>query len=55
MNANIDFCRLTKKANYTSIGESVVYRVVTAGGNPLNCTATGVMSVQYAAEYWFYE
>jgi hypothetical protein len=48
-------CRLTKKANYTSIGESVAYRVVTAGGNAPNCSATGVISVQYAAEYWFFE
>ncbi|RDW61038.1 hypothetical protein BP6252_12421 [Coleophoma cylindrospora] len=37
-----------------SKGVSEVYRVVTAGGNPTACTAAGVITVPYAAEYWFY-
>jgi hypothetical protein len=47
---------LNKKAGYTSVGLSQVYRVETAGGNQqVNCTVAGVMSIQYAAEYWFYD
>jgi hypothetical protein len=38
-----------------SQGLSEVYRVVTAGGKaPATCPDTNVISVQYAAEYWFY-
>jgi hypothetical protein len=38
-----------------SVGLKEVYRVVTAGGNPTAaCEKAGVLSVQYAAEYWFY-
>jgi hypothetical protein len=46
---------LDKKLGYTSVGISQVYRVETAGGiQQVNCTVAGVMSIQYAAEYWFY-
>jgi len=38
-----------------SVGLKEVYRVVTAGGNPtVTCEKAGVLSVQYATEYWFY-
>jgi len=50
----VDWLQLTAKKGYPSIGLSVVYRVVTAGGQPSNCTFVGVMMVDYAAEYWFY-
>jgi hypothetical protein len=36
-------------------GLNQVYRVETAGGSaPATCASTRVISVQYAAEYWFY-
>jgi len=39
----------------SSVGLQTVYRVVTAGGNaPAKCGALREISVQYAAEYWFY-
>jgi len=45
-----------KPSPYVSLGLSQVYRVETAGGNPNpTCTSTAVMSIQYSAEYWFYE
>ncbi|CZR59873.1 uncharacterized protein PAC_09767 [Phialocephala subalpina] len=51
----VDWLQLTKKATYTSVGTSVAYRVVTAGGSaPANCSSTDLISVPYAAEYWFY-
>jgi hypothetical protein len=38
-----------------SVGVSEVYRVVTAGGKaPVTCRDTKLISVEYAAEYWFY-
>jgi hypothetical protein len=38
-----------------SVGVREAYRVVTAGGAaPLACTSVDLISVQYAAEYWFY-
>lgn len=41
-----------------SVGLEAVYRVETAGGSaPSTCQGVdvgGVISVQYAAEYWFY-
>lgn len=44
-----------KPAPYTSVGLAAVYRVETAGGNPTaTCNATGTLSMQYSAEYWFY-
>jgi hypothetical protein len=49
----VDWLQLTAKAG--SVGISLAYRVVTAGGEPSNCTFAGVMTVQYAAEYWFYD
>lgn len=51
----VDWLQLAAKTTYTSVGLSMVYRVETAGGNPpATCTTTGVISMQYAAEYWFY-
>jgi Protein of unknown function (DUF3455) len=50
----VDWLQLTAKTGYESVGLSLAYRVVTAGGEPSNCTFAGVMTVQYAAEYWFY-
>jgi hypothetical protein len=51
----VPWLQLNKKTGYTSVGISQVYRVETAGGNPeLTCTVAGVMSIPYAAEYWFY-
>lgn len=50
----VDWLQLQKKVNYTSVDMAMVYRVETAGGQPTNCTSTAIMSVQYAAEYWFY-
>ncbi|AEO63637.1 66dc3f2b-ac7a-4d02-9e8d-36cfa77808f6 [Thermothielavioides terrestris] len=39
-----------------SVGVSVVYRVLTAGGNPEACSVAGAgsQSVPYAAYYWFF-
>ncbi|KAF8852147.1 hypothetical protein BDZ45DRAFT_695315 [Acephala macrosclerotiorum] len=52
----VDWLQLTKKTTYTSVGVSLAYRVVTAGGNaPANCSSTALISVPYAAEYWFFE
>jgi hypothetical protein len=46
---------LTNKPGYVQKNVTQVYRVETAGGNSYpNCTSIGVQSVQYAAEYWFY-
>lgn len=40
----------------TSIGVSEAYRVKTAGGNPTTlCTSVGTQTVDYAAEYWFFD
>ena len=39
-----------------SVGLDYVYRVVTAGGNPLVCQNVGdKFSVLYTAYYWFYK
>ncbi|KAH8671664.1 hypothetical protein BX600DRAFT_434762 [Xylariales sp. PMI_506] len=52
----VDWLQLGEKAGYTSVGLTVAYRVVTAGGVSLACTAAGQnISVPYAAQYWFYE
>jgi hypothetical protein len=51
----VDWLQLTAKPGYESNGVSLAYRVVTAGGEPFNCTIAGIMFVQYAAEYWFYD
>jgi hypothetical protein len=46
---------LNQKQGYISKNISQVYRVETAGGNQfVNCSVAGTMTVQYAAEYWFY-
>ncbi|CZR52142.1 uncharacterized protein PAC_02019 [Phialocephala subalpina] len=51
----IDWLQLSPKPEDKSVGLSLVYRVVTAGGAAPNiCTVEGVVIVQYAAEYWFY-
>jgi hypothetical protein len=52
----VDWLQLGANPIYTSVGLSLVYRVETAGGNPpTTCTTTGVVTVPYAAEYWFYQ
>jgi len=51
----VDWLQLTANAGYESNGLSLAYRVVTAGGQPFNCTVAGAITVQYAAEYWFYD
>jgi hypothetical protein len=55
-NGAVDWLSLVEKPDYSeSVGLGQVYRVETAGGNaPAACSSTGVVSVQYAAEYWFY-
>jgi hypothetical protein len=46
---------LNRKPGYPYENITQVYRVETAGGNPYTiCNNTDVMTVQYAAEYWFY-
>lgn len=50
----VDWLQLQDKGG--SIGIAEVYKVVTAGGAaPTICTTTGVVTVPYAAEYWFYD
>jgi hypothetical protein len=51
----VDWLQLTTKAGYDSVGLSLAYRVVTAGGESSACTAAGTMNIQYAIEYWFYD
>jgi hypothetical protein len=52
----VPWLQLIAKAGYANKGLSVVYRVETAGGNPpATCPSTAVISVQYAAQYWFYD
>jgi hypothetical protein len=55
----VDWLQLTAKSTYVSEGLSLAYRVETAGGVGLSCNTstspTAVQSVQYAAEYWFYD
>ena len=51
----VDWLQLTAKAGYDSVGLSLAYRVVTAGGQPSNYTVARTMTVQYTAEYWFYD
>ncbi|KAI1211471.1 uncharacterized protein F4807DRAFT_390312 [Annulohypoxylon truncatum] len=49
----VDWLRLSDKG--TSVGISLVYRVLTAGGDPDVCTEAGqAMSVPYSAQYWVY-
>ncbi|KAI1466270.1 uncharacterized protein F4812DRAFT_101748 [Daldinia caldariorum] len=49
----VDWLRLSDKG--ASTGISLVYRVLTAGGNPEACTEAGqTQSVPYAAQYWIY-
>jgi hypothetical protein len=50
----VDWLQLTNATG--SVGLQMVYRVVTAGGAaPVDCASTALISVQYAAEYWFYD
>ncbi|KAI5860040.1 hypothetical protein GGS23DRAFT_599701 [Durotheca rogersii] len=50
----VDWLRLSDKAG-ASVGVSLVYRVLTAGGNPEPCAAAGQpQSVPYTAQYWIY-
>ncbi|OTB00995.1 hypothetical protein M426DRAFT_226095 [Hypoxylon sp. CI-4A] len=49
----VDWLRLSDKG--TSTGVSLVYRVLTAGGNAEVCSEAGqAQSVPYAAQYWVY-
>ncbi|KAI1451587.1 hypothetical protein F4805DRAFT_85631 [Annulohypoxylon moriforme] len=49
----VDWLRLSDKG--TSTGVSLVYRVLTAGGDPEACTDVGqTQSVPYTAQYWIY-
>ncbi|KAI1408042.1 hypothetical protein F5Y13DRAFT_173428 [Hypoxylon sp. FL1857] len=49
----VDWLRLSDKG--TSVGISLVYRVLTAGGNPEPCTDAGQnQSIPYTAQYWVY-
>lgn len=51
----VDWLQLTAKpAPYVSVGLALAYRVETAGGNAVACTDAGVITTEYAAEYWFY-
>ncbi|KUJ11821.1 uncharacterized protein LY89DRAFT_653261 [Mollisia scopiformis] len=51
----VDWLQLTKKSTYTSVGVQVAYRLVTAGGSaPATCSNSSLITVPYAAEYWFY-
>jgi hypothetical protein len=54
--AAVDWLQLTAKVGYVlpSVGLGQVYRVVTAGGSATTCQSAGIISVPYAAEYWFY-
>ncbi|KAI1767108.1 hypothetical protein GGR53DRAFT_143265 [Hypoxylon sp. FL1150] len=50
----VAWLRLTDKG--TSTGVSLVYRVVTAGGDAETCAGAGVsQSIPYAAQYWIYD
>jgi hypothetical protein len=52
----VDWLQLVAKPGYATVGLQTVYRIVTAGGSPpAKCSSSGVISVQYAAEYWFYD
>ena len=52
----VDWLQLIAKPGYATVGLQTVYQVVTAGRNPpAICSSTGVISVQYATEYWFYD
>ncbi|KAI0003887.1 hypothetical protein F4779DRAFT_89506 [Xylariaceae sp. FL0662B] len=49
----VDWLKLSDKG--TSSGITLVYRVLTAGGNPSTCTEAGAkQSVPYATMYWMY-
>jgi hypothetical protein len=50
----VDWLQLTANLGYNSVGLSLAYRVMTTGGEPSICTINGVMTIQYAVEYWFY-
>ncbi|KAI1101569.1 hypothetical protein F4804DRAFT_293614 [Jackrogersella minutella] len=50
----VDWLRLSDKG--TSSGVSLIYRVLTAGGDPEVCTDAGeTQSVPYSAQYWVYD
>ncbi|RDL37565.1 uncharacterized protein BP5553_04998 [Venustampulla echinocandica] len=52
----VDWLQMKPKVPYSSetVGIGEVYRVETAGGVAPPCTEAGPISVQYAAEYWFF-
>jgi len=46
----------TNIAAETSVGVIEAYRVETAGGNPeATCSSVGTQTIDYAAEYWFFD
>ncbi|KAI1778460.1 hypothetical protein F4818DRAFT_302033 [Hypoxylon cercidicola] len=50
----VDWLRLSDKGG-ASTGVRLVYRVLTAGGNPEPCAGAGVnQSVPYTAQYWIF-
>lgn len=52
----VAWLQLGQQPAAVSKGVSLVYRVVTAGGNSPQCTEVGQkFSVPYGAQYWFYE
>jgi Protein of unknown function (DUF3455) len=53
--AAVDWLKLARKPTEPSGGIEEVYRVQTAGGRaPATCSKAGDLTVDYAAEYWFF-
>lgn len=52
----VAWLQMKPKVPYVSetVGIGEVYRVETAGGVAPACTEAGTLTVQYAAEYWFF-
>lgn len=56
MYLTLTFCvsRLSQDPGYVSKEIQMVYRVITAGGQPAACNATTSFYIDYSAEYWIY-
>ena len=53
--AAVDWLKLARKDGELNGGIEEVYRVQTAGGRaPATCSAAGLLTVDYVAEYWMY-
>ncbi|KAK3325911.1 hypothetical protein B0H66DRAFT_143291 [Apodospora peruviana] len=52
----VAWLQLKESGKGRSVGLDLVYRVITAGGNPESCAVTGpaTYSIPYSAFYWFY-